>query len=105
MGGVLSKHTDPTGDLDSPFGKVRGMVFPRMVLAGHGVLNELASTCRQFDFPKKGAVVTGPRTATLAGRRAAELLEAEGFEAPLLTVGEATPEEVDRTRAEVESRG
>ncbi len=105
MGGVLSKHTDQTGDLDSPFGKVRGMVFPRIVLAGHGVLNELASTCRQFDFPKKGAVITGPRTATLAGHRASELLESEGFDAPILTVGEATPEEDDRTRVAIESQG
>jgi glycerol-1-phosphate dehydrogenase [NAD(P)+] len=105
MGAVLSKHSDLTGDLDTPFGKVRGMVFPRVVLAGHGVLNELTTTCRQFDFPEKGAVITGRRTATLAGHRASELLEEAGFRAPTLIVGEATPEEVDRTEAEVRGSG
>ncbi len=46
------------------------MVFPRTVLAGHGVLAELGRTCRQFDFLEEGVVITGPRTAELAGNRA-----------------------------------
>ena len=43
---------------ESVFGKAKGMVFPRIVLVGHGVLEELATTCRQFGFPRRGAVVT-----------------------------------------------
>ncbi|MGA9840302.1 MAG: NAD(P)-dependent glycerol-1-phosphate dehydrogenase [Thermoplasmata archaeon] len=86
---------------DSPFGKSRGMVFPRIVLAGHGVLNELGTTCRQFDFSGRGAVVTGPKTAELAGNRAAEILRKEGFEADVVIAKEATEAEVERVAAEV----
>lgn len=92
----------PRGDgLESPFGKARSMVFPRTVLAGHGVLGELGTLCRSFDFPERGTVVTGQRTATLAGNRAAEILGATGFTVATVLAGEATLEEVERIAAEV----
>lgn len=83
-----------------PFGKAKGMVFPRTVLVGHGVIEELAATCRQFDFARRGAVVTGPRTAELAGNRAAEILRGDGFETATILAREATLNEVDRVTAE-----
>ncbi len=95
----------PVVGLESPFGKARSMVFPRMVLAGHGVLNELGTSCRQFDFPEKGAVITGPKTATLAGYRAAEILQASGFTVSTIIAKDPTPGEVDRVAAEVRAVG
>jgi glycerol-1-phosphate dehydrogenase [NAD(P)+] len=88
--------------LESPFGKARSMVFPRMVLAGHGVLEELGRSCRNFDFPERGAVVTGPKTRSLAGDRAAQILLDAGFEVTSVVTAEATTAEVDRLVAEVE---
>jgi glycerol-1-phosphate dehydrogenase [NAD(P)+] len=90
-------------DSDSPFGKARGMVFPRIVLAGHGVLNELGTTCRQFGFPDRGVVVTGPKTVDLAGSRAVEILRKEGFDASVIIAREATEAEVERVAAEAEA--
>ncbi len=90
---------------DTPFGKARSMVFPRSVLAGHGVLSELGHQCRMFDFPGQGVVVTGPKTGVLAGDRAAEILQAEGFEVSTIVAGEATPDEVDRVGGAVEATG
>ncbi|MGI0130677.1 MAG: NAD(P)-dependent glycerol-1-phosphate dehydrogenase [Thermoplasmata archaeon] len=81
------------------------MVFPRVVLAGHGVLSELGTTCHQFDFQGSGAVVTGPKTVSLAGQRASEILESAGFRAPVLIVKEATEAEVSRVESEVRSMG
>jgi glycerol-1-phosphate dehydrogenase [NAD(P)+] len=81
------------------------MVFPRVVLAGHGVLDELGATCRQFDFANAGAVITGPKTAELAGNRAAEILRNAGFTAPVLIAREATEDEVGRVEAEVRELG
>ncbi len=81
------------------------MTFPRTVLAGHGVLAELARTVRQFDFPTRGAVVTGPRTQTLAGSRAAEILRDGGFDVQLILAHEATNEEVERVGREVSGSG
>ncbi|EQD43593.1 NAD(P)-dependent glycerol-1-phosphate dehydrogenase, partial [mine drainage metagenome] len=90
---------------DFPFGKARGMVFPRVVLVGHGVIADLGTTCRQFDFADRGAVITGPRTVELAGRHAAEILRESRFEAALLIAGEATEAEVDRLERETRAAG
>ncbi len=90
----------PVG-LDSPFGKSRSMIFPRVVLAGHGVLQELGTTCKQFDFPDQGAVITGAKTAILAGNRASSILKEAGFDVVQLVTKEATPDEVDRVEKEV----
>ena len=86
----------PPVDLESPFGKARAMTFPRTVLAGHGVLGALATTVRQFDFPTRGAVITGPKTRELAGARAAEILRDGGFDVEMLLAHDATNAEVDR---------
>jgi glycerol-1-phosphate dehydrogenase [NAD(P)+] len=96
---------DATIASDSPFGKARGMVFPRVVLAGHGVLGELGTACRQFDFLEKGAVITGTTTAQLAGNRASEILNAAGFHAPVLIAKEATEAEVSRVETEARAIG
>ena len=86
---------------ESVFGKAKGMVFPRIVLVGHGVLEELATTCRQFGFSSRGIVITGPKTAELAGRRATTILQEGGFEATTVIAHEANEAEVDRVAEEV----
>jgi glycerol-1-phosphate dehydrogenase [NAD(P)+] len=105
MVGADSAARSPPAGSDSPFGKARGMVFPRVVLAGHGVLSELGTTCRQFDFADRGVVVTGPTTVVLAGNRAAETLAREGFRVDTVVAGEATEPEVARVEAEARGRG
>ncbi len=82
--------------LESPFGKARAMVFPRSVLAGHGVLDELGRSCVTFDFPKHGSVVTGSRTRAIAGERAVQILQQSGFSVDTIEAGEATQAEIDR---------
>ncbi|HUI38662.1 MAG TPA: iron-containing alcohol dehydrogenase, partial [Thermoplasmata archaeon] len=95
-------HASPTL-LDSPFGKARSMVFPRTILAGHGVLAELGRSCRGFDFPERGSVITGPKTAGIAGTRAVEILTESKFDVTTIVAHEATPAEVDRVEAEAKS--
>ncbi|MGD0251026.1 MAG: NAD(P)-dependent glycerol-1-phosphate dehydrogenase [Thermoplasmata archaeon] len=99
MAGIhpISRNSLPS--LDGVFGKAKGMVFPRVVLVGHGVIEDLARTCRQFDFPERCLVVTGPKTALLAGNRAAEILRADGFDASTVIAHEATGTEVERVEA------
>lgn len=81
------------------------MVFPRAVLAGHGVLDELGRMCRNFGFPDRGAVVTGPKTQELAGRQAATILEESGFSVATLIAHEATLDEVERVKGEAAAAG
>ncbi len=89
---------------EAMFGKARGMVFPRVVLVGHGVLDDLAVTCRTFGFADTGAVITGPRTAELAGNRATEILRGEGYAMSTIIANDATEEEVARVEEEVRAK-
>jgi glycerol-1-phosphate dehydrogenase [NAD(P)+] len=102
MSGEAARSQHSMGGHDFPFGKARGMVFPRVVLVGHGVLADLGTTCRQFGFQNRGLVITGPRTAELAGNRATVILREAGFDAATLIVGEAT--EAEAARADHETR-
>jgi glycerol-1-phosphate dehydrogenase [NAD(P)+] len=90
---------------EGPFGKARSMVFPRAVLVGHGVLDELGRICHNFDFPQVGLIVTGARTGTIAGRRAAEILTDSGFSVSSTSAGEATLAEVERVQKEAQAAG
>ena len=103
MTGEVASGRSPALSPDSPFGKARSMVFPRMVLAGHGVLSELGRSCRQFDFPDRGALITGRKTVELAGRRAGQILEEAGFSVGTVLANEATADEVSRVAAEVQA--
>jgi glycerol-1-phosphate dehydrogenase [NAD(P)+] len=105
MGESRVDRKSPLTGEGSPFGKAKGMVFPRLVLVGHGVINELPETCRQLDFPATGALITGPRTAELAGHRAAEILTAGGFEIRTVIAHEATEAEVERIASEIRGTG
>ncbi len=87
--------------LTPEFGKARSMIFPRIVLAGHNVLPELAETCHEFGFASRGAVITGPTTKTLAGDRCAEILQTAGFTISVTVAHEATEAEVERVGVEV----
>jgi glycerol-1-phosphate dehydrogenase [NAD(P)+] len=89
----------------SPFGKARSMVFPRVVLAGHGVLEELGRSCRGFGFSARGVVVTGPRTSVVAGRRAEEILRDSGFDPTTVLSKDATLPEVERVQAAAAEAG
>lgn len=104
MGEARLERPDRAVASDFSFGKAKGMVFPRSVLVGHGVLDELAATCQQFGFPDRGAVVTGPKTAELAGNRAADLLNHHGFHAATIVAHEANGAEVDRVAAEARTQ-
>jgi len=94
------ERQDLTAGSDFPFGKAKGMVFPRTVLVGHGVIGELGAMCHQFGFAAHGLVVTGPKTADLAGNRAAEILTADGFSVKTVLAHEAIGAEVDRVEQE-----
>ncbi|HTT16037.1 MAG TPA: NAD(P)-dependent glycerol-1-phosphate dehydrogenase [Thermoplasmata archaeon] len=104
MGEARAERADRAIGSDFTFGKAKGMVFPRTVLVGHGVLEELAPTCRQFGFASVGTVITGTKTAELAGHRATEILNGAGFHVETLIAHEATGAEVDRLAGEVRQR-
>ena len=95
----------PDGGTSVPFEKTRSMVFPRVVLAGHGVIGRVAEVCSNLGFSSRGAVITGPQTVGIAGRRVEELLRKEGFESRLWVAGDPTLAEVDRLVSEIRPWG
>ncbi len=74
------------------------MVFPRAVLAGHGVLEEIGKLAKNFELGQRGLVITGKRSESIAGRLVAEYLQAEKFEVQVAVTGEATVENVNEIK-------
>lgn len=95
-GNETSAVERPAGRLGGPFGKTREMVFPRIVLAGHAVLEEVGKTAKELGLRSPGAVITGTTTGRLAGDRVAALLKLSGYEVIVITAKEATLDEVAR---------
>ncbi len=105
MAGIRPFSDASVPGADSIFGKAKGMVFPRIVLVGHGVIDDLASTCRQFGFEHVGAVITGTQTSELAGNRATRILNEGGFSTKSVIAHEATVAETLRVEREVRDLG
>ncbi|MCX8173737.1 MAG: NAD(P)-dependent glycerol-1-phosphate dehydrogenase [Thermoplasmata archaeon] len=80
------------------FTKNKAMVFPRAVLAGHGVLAEIGKLARNFELGQTGLVITGKKSEALAGRAVVDYLTAEKFDVQLAVTGEATRENVDEMK-------
>jgi len=82
--------------MEDQFNKVRAMNFPRQVLAGHGVLEQIGAMCREFELKGTCLIATGPTTRSIAGDRAQAVLEEARYEVQTTEVGEATRGNVDR---------
>lgn len=80
------------------FQKAKLMVFPRSVLVGHGVLDQLAGVCRELELDGPAVVVMGPHTRAIAGDRAVQVLQQGNIKTEPVVVQGATAASV----AEVE---
>lgn len=94
----------PLATQPEEFRKIRAMNFPRTVLAGHKVLEELGKVSQNLGFSGKGAIVTGPITLAIAGDRSAHIMRQAGYQVDILSAGDATLDEVARLSKEVEEK-
>ena len=74
------------------FTKYKAMVFPREVLAGHGVLRRLPAVIEELGYRRKCLVITGDHTFKIAGGRIASMVEKLGLRTRTEIVGDATLE-------------
>ncbi|HVL46947.1 MAG TPA: NAD(P)-dependent glycerol-1-phosphate dehydrogenase [Candidatus Thermoplasmatota archaeon] len=81
------------------FAKSKLMTFPREVLVGHGVLDDVAWLLGELNLSGPALVVTGERTRALAGERAAAILSKGGIPAELIVTASATQASVERALA------
>ena len=75
------------------FSKVKAVEMPRDVVAGHGVIEDVRGMCERLHFRGAGTIITGGRTAEVAGKRVMDLME--GYDLDMCRVGDATQENVD----------
>jgi len=77
------------------FKKAKAMEFPREVVAGHGVTEDIGNMAKRFGFGKRTMIVSGQYTTKLAGEPVAHVLEDSGFDVVIAETGEATKENLD----------
>jgi len=78
------------------FRKAKAMVFPRRVVAGSNVVDQIADIARDFGLKGTALIVTGPFTMKVAGKAVAGFLKDSGYDAHLYETGLATLENVDK---------
>ncbi|HEV8360579.1 MAG TPA: NAD(P)-dependent glycerol-1-phosphate dehydrogenase [Candidatus Thermoplasmatota archaeon] len=83
------------------FQKARQMVFPRSVLVGHGVLDQLGNVCKELELDGPGLVVTGPHTRAIAGDHAGKVLAGAGVKFEWVTVEGASEASVAQVQQAV----
>jgi glycerol-1-phosphate dehydrogenase [NAD(P)+] len=91
---------------EGDFTKARSMLFPRQVLAGHGVLDQISSVCRDFGLSGTALIVAGEKTKKIAGDLVADTLKDDGYEVQFALVGDANGEDlkiVENTAKEVKA--
>jgi glycerol-1-phosphate dehydrogenase [NAD(P)+] len=84
------------------FQKAKLMVFPRSVLLGHGVLDQLGGMCKELELDGPAVVVMGPHTKAIAGDRALKVLQENGIKGEGLTVEGATDASVAQVKKAIE---
>ncbi|MDI3482203.1 MAG: glycerol-phosphate dehydrogenase [Candidatus Methanomethylophilaceae archaeon] len=77
------------------FKRAKAMVFPRNVIVGHDVIEDVAKVCRDFDLSGTGLVVTGNETIKVAGRHVLDLMMEAGYEVQPHITGNATFKNLD----------
>lgn len=81
--------------MNGHFNKVKAMVFPREVLAGHGVIRQVGDVFSELALGRNALLVTGGRTSAIAGRRVSKLLEKHSVSVSMELTGSATQANLD----------
>jgi len=80
-----------------PFNKSKLMEFPRNVIVGHGVIDEIAELCNRVNLEGVGLVVHDETTKRIAGEKVMDLLNKD-YEIKEIVVEKATINEVRRVQ-------
>jgi len=75
---------------EGDFTKARSMLFPRNVLAGHGVIDLVPQVCRDFGLKGIALMVAGDKTRKVAGDAIIDGMSKKGYEVQIIVTGEAT---------------
>ena len=77
----------------------RSMVLPRMVVTGHGVLEQIPAIIAELDIPERGLIVCDTNTLDIAGNKVIEYLEAGGHPMEKVEITGANIMELERVES------
>ncbi len=77
---------------EGDFHKARFTVFPRNVLAGHGVIDLVPDVCKDFGLSGTALIICGSRTKNVAADKVQDRLKSAGYDVHFIVVGEASSE-------------
>lgn len=81
------------------FLKAKIVEFPRNVLAGHGVLEQVSDLCANIHTGHTGTMITGNATMKAAGRAVLDYMQ--GYDIDTCIVGDATTDTVEMVERQV----
>ncbi len=85
------------------FLKAKIVEFPRNVLAGHGVLEQVRDLCANIHTGHTGTMITGNATMKAAGRAVLDYMQ--GYDIDTCIVGDATTDTVEMVERQVSEFG
>lgn len=85
------------------FQKAKIVEFPRNVVAGHGVLEQILDVCKSIHSGRTGTVISGEKTMKAAGNEVLGYLD--GYDMDVCYIGDATVENVEKAKAQVREFG
>ncbi|MBR7123421.1 MAG: NAD(P)-dependent glycerol-1-phosphate dehydrogenase [Candidatus Methanomethylophilaceae archaeon] len=78
------------------FDKMREMEFPRKIIIGHGILDDIVSLCDDLNFLTNGMIISGDHTFKPAGKILEDHLVDAGYHIATHLTGNATVANVDK---------
>ena len=87
----------------SDFSKNKLVEFPRNVIAGHGVLEDVREICSNIHTGRTGTIITGENTMKAAGKAVIGYLD--GYDIDACLVGDATMENVEKAESQIKEFG
>ena len=91
--------------MQNGFSKVKGMEFPRNVIIGHGVLDQIVPLSGQLNFLKEGMIITGRSTYASAGKAVEGYMNDGGYDVSVHYTDAATVSNVDRAIDDAKAAG
>ncbi|MCI4435012.1 MAG: NAD(P)-dependent glycerol-1-phosphate dehydrogenase [Thermoplasmata archaeon] len=79
------------------FNKVKKMELPRIILAGHGVIEKIGEVLNSIGHIGKILIVTGPKTYEVAGKNVESIIS-KNYDVETFITGDATIENVNKVK-------
>jgi len=86
--------------MDDDFERAKRMIFPRSVLLGHDILDQVVNVCEEFKFPRSGLIVTGDDTYKAAGKTVQEYMKDAKYDIHVHRTGNSTFANADKIVAD-----